>query len=175
MSAASTPVPRSKSTSESRTSGPRGHTLFWPMLIFLVGAGSLALYQVMAMEDQLDEITQSIDKMDGKVKRAQYEKAKFYAIARDVLSLAPKDPNAEQVAVDFKLRQLQAAQPARAQADRRRNRKLGAHRRNHVALSRLFQLGAGHGTDSRFDQPLRGNVQQAGARQRPRRRVACAH
>ncbi len=82
------------------------------MLIFLVGAGSLALYQVMAMEDQLDEITQSIDKMDGKVKRAQYEKAKFYAIARDVLSLAPKDPNAEQVAVDFKLRQLQAAQPA---------------------------------------------------------------
>ena len=111
MSAASTPVPRSKYSSDSRPSGSR-HTLFWPMLIFLIGAGSLALYQVMAMEDQLDEVTQAIDKMDGKVKRAQYERAKFYAIVRDVLNLAPKDPNAQQVVTDFKLRQLQAAQPA---------------------------------------------------------------
>jgi len=82
------------------------------MLILLLGYGTLAIYQVMAMEDQLDEVTRAIDQMDGKVKRAQYEKGKFYAMARDVLRLAAKDPNADQVAVHFKLRQLQAVQPA---------------------------------------------------------------
>jgi len=81
------------------------------MLIFLFGSGTLALYHVMAMEDQLDDVTRAVDQMDGKVKRAQYEKAKFYGIARDLLQLAPKNPKAEQVVVDFKLRQLQAAQP----------------------------------------------------------------
>ena len=64
------------------------------------------------MEDQLDEVTRAVDKMDASVKHAQYEKAKFYALAKDVLRLAPKDTNAEQIVVDFKLRQLQAAQPA---------------------------------------------------------------
>jgi len=98
------------SSSESRPSGPR-HTLFLPMLILLFGSGTLALYQVMYMEDQLDQLTQAVDKMDGKVKRAQYEKAKFYGMVRDVLSLAPKDPNADKVVVYFKLRELQAAQP----------------------------------------------------------------
>jgi TolA-binding protein len=105
MSAASTPVPRSSSPSASR------HTLFWPMLVFLVGSGTLAVYQVMVLEDQLDEVTQAIDHMDGKIKRAQYEKAKFFSMAKEVLRLAPKDPNAEQIVVDFKIRQLQAAQP----------------------------------------------------------------
>ena len=81
------------------------------MLILLIGSGTLALYQVMALEDQLDEVTGAIDHMDGKVKWAQYEKDKFFAMAKDVLRLAPKDPNAEQVVVDFKIRQLQAAQP----------------------------------------------------------------
>ena len=65
----------------------------------------------MVMEDQLDEVTLAVDHMDGKVKRAQYEKAKFFSMAKEVLRLAPKDPNAEQIVVDFKLRQLQAAQP----------------------------------------------------------------
>jgi hypothetical protein len=105
MSAASTPAPRSSPPA------PR-HSLFLPMLILLFGSGTLALYQVMAMEDQLDQVTQAVDQMDGQVKRAQYEKAKFYALAKDVLRLAPKDANAEQIAVDFKLRKLQAAQPA---------------------------------------------------------------
>jgi hypothetical protein len=82
------------------------------MLIFLFGSGTLALYQVMAMEDQLDAVTQAVDQMDGKVKRAQYEKAKFYALAKDVLRLAPKDPNAAQVAAYYKFKELQAAQPA---------------------------------------------------------------
>jgi len=82
------------------------------MLVLLFGTGTLAIYQVMALEDQLDSVTRAVDQMDVKVKHAQYEKAKFYALARDVLRLAPKDPNAEQVASDFKLQQLQAAQPA---------------------------------------------------------------
>jgi hypothetical protein len=81
------------------------------MLVLLVGSGTLAVYQVMVLEDQLDEVTRAVDHMDVKVKRAQYEKAKFYALAKDVLRLAPKDPNAEQVVVDCKIRQLQTAQP----------------------------------------------------------------
>jgi len=81
------------------------------MMIFLFGAGTLALYQVAAMEDQLEQVTQTVDRMDDNVKRAQYEKTKFYHIARDVLRLAPKDPNAEQIVVRYKLRQLQDAQP----------------------------------------------------------------
>jgi hypothetical protein len=65
----------------------------------------------MALEDQLDEVTRAVDHMDGRVKWAQYEKAKFFSMAKDVLRLAPKDPNAEQIVVDFKIRQLQAALP----------------------------------------------------------------
>jgi hypothetical protein len=81
------------------------------MLVFLLGSGTLALYQVAAMEDQLEQVTQAVDKMDGQVKRAQYEKTKFYRIARDVLRLSPKDPTAEQIVVRYKLRQLQNEQP----------------------------------------------------------------
>jgi hypothetical protein len=112
MSAASTPAPRSLSSSGSnRSSGPRP-SLFWPMIIFLIGAGSLAAYQVMSLEDQLDQVTRATDQMDAKVKHAQYEEAKFFALAREILRLAPKDPNAEKVVVEFRLRQLQAAKPA---------------------------------------------------------------
>jgi TolA-binding protein len=81
------------------------------MLIFLVGAGSLAFYQILTMEDRLEDMTQTVDQMDVKVKRAQYEKGKFFAIARDVLRLVPKDPKAERVAADFKLQQLQTEAP----------------------------------------------------------------
>jgi hypothetical protein len=49
--------------------------------------------------------------MDTDVKRGQYEKAKFFTIARDVLLLAPKDANANDVAAYYKLKQLQEAQP----------------------------------------------------------------
>jgi hypothetical protein len=82
------------------------------MIIFLIGAGSLAAYQVMSLEDQLDQVTRATDQMDAKVKHAQYEEAKFFALAREILRLAPKDPNAEKVVVEFRLRQLQAAKPA---------------------------------------------------------------
>ena len=81
------------------------------MFILLVGAGSLALYQVQALEDRLDEVTRAVDKIDIKVKAAQHDKALFYSLGRDVLNMAPKDPNAEQVVVDFKLRELKALQP----------------------------------------------------------------
>jgi len=81
------------------------------MLVFLVGSGTLAIYEVMALEDQLDEVTRAIDHIDGGVKLAQHEKAVYFTMAKDVLRLAPKDPNAEQIVVDFKIRKLQAAQP----------------------------------------------------------------
>ena len=81
------------------------------MLIFLMGSGALAFYQVKTMDDQLADTTQAIDQMDGKVKRAEYEKSKFFAIARDVLNLAPKDPNVGPIVVDFKLQQLQTEVP----------------------------------------------------------------
>ena len=110
MSAASTPAPRSKNPSDSRPSAPR-HTLFWPVLIFLMGSGCLAFYQVKAMEEQWDEITQNLDNMDMQVKKGLHEKAKFFAIARDVLFLAPNDPNANLVADHYKLKQLEEAQP----------------------------------------------------------------
>ena len=110
MSAASTPAPRAKSPNDPRPSSSR-HTLFWPVFIFFIGAGLLALYQVMAMEDQYEQMTQSVDRMDGKVKRAQYEKAKFFRIARDLLQLAPKDPIADQLVVHYKLRQMEQAEP----------------------------------------------------------------
>jgi hypothetical protein len=110
MSAASTPVPRTKSPTDTKSTTTR-HTFFWPIFIYLIGAGSLALYQVLAMEDQYETLTQSVDKMDNQVKRGQYEKAKFFRIAGDVLRLAPKDPNAEQIATHYNLRLLQEQQP----------------------------------------------------------------
>jgi hypothetical protein len=81
------------------------------MLILLIGAGSLAFYQVQALEDRLGEVTSAIDRIDPKVKQTQHDKALFYALARDVLNLAPKDANAEQIVVEFHLRELKAIQP----------------------------------------------------------------
>jgi len=81
------------------------------MLILLVGAGSLALYQVQSLEDRLGEITSAVDKIDPKVRQTQHDKALFYALGRDVLNMAPKDPNAEQIVTDFHLRELKAIQP----------------------------------------------------------------
>jgi hypothetical protein len=109
MSAASTPAPRTKSPNE-RSSVPR-HTLFLPMFVLLLGLGALEFFQVMTMEDQLDAMTQDIDKMDGKVKLAHYERDKFYLLASAVLRMAPSDPNADQVATLFGLRQLQIDKP----------------------------------------------------------------
>jgi hypothetical protein len=110
MSAASEPAPRAKKPGEIKSSSSR-HNFFWPILIYLIGAGSLALYQVLAMEDQYETLTQSVDQMDGKVKRAQYEKAKFFRIAGELLQIAPKDANANQIVDHYKLRVLQQQQP----------------------------------------------------------------
>ena len=106
MSSASTPAPRVKDPS-----APRSHTLFWPIFVLLVGVGWLAVYQLMTLEEQLDNVTRAVDKMDSKVKLAQHEKNLFYALARDVMVMAPQDPNAEKIVVEFKLRELKAAQP----------------------------------------------------------------
>jgi hypothetical protein len=110
MSAASEPAPRAKSPTDTRPTVSR-YTLFVPMLILLLGSGALSSYQVLSMEEQLDQMTETIDKYDGKVKVAQYEKDKFYHMARAVLRLAPKDANANQVATLFNLRELQRDQP----------------------------------------------------------------
>ena len=110
MSAASTPAPRSKSSSDSRPSSSR-YSLFVPMLIFLFGAGMLAFYQVMNMEDQLDHMTQTVDKMDGRVRLAQHEKTVFLVLVKGLLHLAPKNPNAEKLVVAWDLRRMQSTQP----------------------------------------------------------------
>jgi hypothetical protein len=105
MSSASIPPPRASSTSSPR------HNYFWPILIFLLGAGSLAFYQVQSLEDQLEEVTQAVDRLDPKVKHAQYEKAKFYAMARDLVRLAPKHPAAQQIVDQTGIRTLQQKFP----------------------------------------------------------------
>ncbi len=81
------------------------------MLILLIGLGTLALYQMLAINDELEEVTRSVDQMDGKVKRAQYEKTKFFAIARDLIRLSPTDANAAKITEKYKLKQLEEAQP----------------------------------------------------------------
>jgi hypothetical protein len=81
------------------------------MLIFLIGIGTLSLYQVISMEDRYDEAVINMDRLDPQVQKAIYEKTKFYAIARDILRLSDKDPNARQVSLQFKLPQLRDAQP----------------------------------------------------------------
>jgi hypothetical protein len=105
MSSASKPVPRNKP-------GSTRFSLFWPILILMIGLGTQAVGQIMMLEDQLDKVTRAVDQMDAKVKHAQYEKTKFYSIASHVLRLAPQNANAEQIVKDLQLRKLQAAQPA---------------------------------------------------------------
>jgi hypothetical protein len=109
MSAASTPTPYPKSF-ESRSASK--YTAFWPLLVFFFGIGALSGYQVNAMQDRLDELGQTIQKMDVNVKKAQYVKAKFFSIAKDLLALAPQNTSANEIVTRFKLREMQAAQPA---------------------------------------------------------------
>jgi hypothetical protein len=85
---------------------PTRYTVFWPVLVFFVAFGIFTLYQLLNLEDQIDSVTRAIDKMDTKVKRAQYERSKFYALASDILRLAPKDPAAQQISVQLNLQQL---------------------------------------------------------------------
>jgi hypothetical protein len=110
MSSASTPPPRDTSTTKVR-SGPPRHTLFLPIFIFLVGAVSLSCSQVITLADQSEQLTQTADTLDARVNHASYEKTKFFKMVRDVLQLAPKDPNAEIVATRFKLHRLAEAKP----------------------------------------------------------------
>ncbi|HEX4141859.1 MAG TPA: hypothetical protein VHY09_16035 [Candidatus Methylacidiphilales bacterium] len=106
MSSASTPAPsRGAPASTSR------HNYFWPLFIFLLGAFSLAFYQVESLNSQLAEITSAADRLDPQVKLAEYQKAKFYAMARDLLRMAPTHPAAEKLVSDLGVRKLAAAQP----------------------------------------------------------------
>jgi hypothetical protein len=105
MSSASIPPPRSGSASSTR------HNFFWPILIYLLGAGALAFYQVESLEDQLEEVTKAVDRLDPQVKHAQYEKAKFFAMARDLVRMAPKHPAAEQIVEETGIHNLQQKFP----------------------------------------------------------------
>jgi hypothetical protein len=104
MSAASTPAPRANP-------GPTRYTLFWPVLIFLLGSGAKSVYQVSNLEDDLDSATRAVDQLDARVKHAQYERAKFFAMARDLVRLAPHDAAAEQIVTEANLRRLQQTNP----------------------------------------------------------------
>ncbi len=84
---------------------------FWPLLIYLLGAGILAFYQVESLNDQLAQATSAADRMDPQVKLAEYEKAKFFSMARDLLRLAPTHPAADKLVSDLGIRQLAARQP----------------------------------------------------------------
>lgn len=107
MSSASIPAPRTPQAGQSSR-----RTFFWPLVVLFVGIGFHSLYQVRALQDQLDEVTRAVNKMDPKLKEAQHHKNLFYALGRDVLALAPKNPNAEQIATDFHLQELRKLQPA---------------------------------------------------------------
>ena len=105
MSSASIPAPRTGSASGAR------HNYFWPILIYFIGAGFLAFYQVQSLEDQLGEATSAADLLEPKVKVAEYEKGKFYALARDLLRMAPQHPAAAKIVDAVGLRKLAIAQP----------------------------------------------------------------
>jgi hypothetical protein len=107
MSAASTPTP-SRSTGASPAAR---HNYFWPILIYLIGAGILAFYQLQSLEDQLGDVTAAADNMDVQVRMSDYEKGKFFALARDLLRLAPTHPAADKIVTETGIRKLAQSQP----------------------------------------------------------------
>jgi len=107
MSSASSPAP-SRSGTPGTTSR---HNFFWPIFIFLLGALTLAFYQVESLDSQLAEVTSAADRLDPKVKVAEYQKAKFYAMARDLLRMAQTHPAASNLVSELGIRELAASQP----------------------------------------------------------------
>jgi hypothetical protein len=85
-------------------------SFFWPILILIIGALVSTTYQIVEMEDQLASITQAVGQMDPKVKQAEYEKAKLYKLASDVLQLSATDPIAKQIVTDYKIEQRAPSQ-----------------------------------------------------------------
>jgi hypothetical protein len=86
--------------------------VFWPVLILIIGMFVSTGYQIMAMQEQLASLNQALVQMEPKVKQAQYEKAKLYKLASDILQLAATDPGAKQIAADYKIEQRAAAPDA---------------------------------------------------------------
>jgi len=93
--------------SESSENG--GNSFFWPILVLIIGTLGSAGYQVVAMEQQLGSMTDAVSQMEPKVKQAQYEKAKLYKLASDVLKLAATDANAKKIVTDYKIEQRSPA------------------------------------------------------------------
>jgi hypothetical protein len=109
----------SASFAPPRTGPPSGARInyFWPIMVYFVGAGLLAFYQVQSLEDQLSEATAAADRIEPKVKMADYERKKFYALARDLLRLAPTHPAAAKIVDSIGIRKLAAAQPVAMSLD----------------------------------------------------------
>jgi hypothetical protein len=105
MSSASIPAPRTSTGSSSRQG------FFWPILIYFISVVILAFYQVESLESQLAEVTNAYDQLDPQVKESEYEKAKFYAVARDLLRMAPKHPAADKIVTETGIRRLAQVQP----------------------------------------------------------------
>jgi len=89
-------------------------SFFWPILVLIIGMLISAGYQVVAMQQQVDALKQEAEQaqVDTKFKQAQYQKAKLYKLASDVLQLAPTDPNAKQIVTDYKIEQRAPASGA---------------------------------------------------------------
>lgn len=85
------------------------HGLFWPNLILILALNTFMIYQIGSLKYQLTKVTQAIEQVEGPFERAQHAKAEFLSLAKDVLRLAPKDPNAQQIVTAFKLQQFKAA------------------------------------------------------------------
>jgi hypothetical protein len=77
----------------------------------MLGAGALSFYQVQSLEDQLVEVQKATDRLDSTEKDADYQKGKFFAMARELVRLAPKDAAAEKIVEQTGLRTLERTQP----------------------------------------------------------------
>ena len=87
------------------------YSFFWPILIYLIGAGSLSFYHVMSLETQYEEVASAVDKLDPQVKHAEYERDKFFAFARDLVRMAPRNANAAAIVKEAGLLSLQEKYP----------------------------------------------------------------
>ena len=82
-------------------------SVFWPVMILILGLGAHAVYQVLAMQDRLASITHAVHEMDPKVRQARYEQARLQGLAGDVLKLAPTDANAARLVEEFQIHPTQ--------------------------------------------------------------------
>jgi hypothetical protein len=94
----------------SESEGKGNDTYFWPILILIIGSVVSTGYQIIVLQDQLNSVTQTVGQMTEKVKQAQYEKAKLYKLAADVLQVSATDPSAKQIVTEYKIQETAPSQ-----------------------------------------------------------------